>query len=89
MEQCRRELLANDVPKTRAFLRKIFVGPLKLRPNGRGYVFEVETFLLDQWILGEIGLPTICGAPGRSRTCDPRFRKPMLYPAELRAREYL
>jgi hypothetical protein len=25
------------------------------------------------------------GAPGRSRTCDPRFRKPMLYPAELRA----
>src|SRR5689334_21217824 len=24
-------------------------------------------------------------APGRSRTCDPRFRKPMLYPAELRA----
>ena len=26
------------------------------------------------------------GAPGRSRTCDPRFRKPMLYPAELRAR---
>ena len=25
-------------------------------------------------------------APGRSRTCDPRFRKPMLYPAELRAR---
>src|SRR5688572_18977197 len=27
------------------------------------------------------------GAPGRSRTCDPRFRKPVLYPAELRARE--
>ena len=26
------------------------------------------------------------GAPGRSRTCDPRFRKPVLYPAELRAR---
>ena len=24
-------------------------------------------------------------APGRSRTCDPRFRKPVLYPAELRA----
>jgi hypothetical protein len=27
----------------------------------------------------------LVGAPGRSRTCDPRFRKPMLYPAELRA----
>jgi hypothetical protein len=27
----------------------------------------------------------MAGAPGRSRTCDPRFRKPVLYPAELRA----
>src|SRR5262245_27898567 len=26
------------------------------------------------------------GAPGRTRTCDPRLRRPMLYPAELRAR---
>lgn len=25
------------------------------------------------------------GPPGRIRTCDPRFRKPVLYPAELRA----
>lgn len=25
-------------------------------------------------------------APGKIRTCDPRFRKPMLYPTELRAR---
>ena len=27
------------------------------------------------------------GAPGRSRTCDPRLRRPVLYPTELRARE--
>lgn len=26
----------------------------------------------------------IFGAPGRSRTCDPQYRKLMLYPAELR-----
>ena len=26
------------------------------------------------------------GAPGRIRTCDPRLRRPLLYPAELRAR---
>ena len=26
------------------------------------------------------------GAPGRTRTCDPRLRRPMLYPTELRAR---
>jgi hypothetical protein len=25
------------------------------------------------------------GAPGRTRTCDPRLRRPMLYPTELRA----
>ena len=28
-------------------------------------------------------------APGRIRTCDPRFRKPVLYPAELRARPFV
>ena len=25
------------------------------------------------------------GAPGRTRTCDPRLRRPVLYPPELRA----
>jgi|AVFP01.1.fsa_nt_gi hypothetical protein len=25
------------------------------------------------------------GAPGRTRTCDPRLRRPLLYPAELQA----
>jgi len=28
----------------------------------------------------------IAGTPGRTRTCDPRLRRPLLYPAELRAR---
>jgi hypothetical protein len=28
------------------------------------------------------------GAPGRTRTCDPRLRRPMLYPPELRAPFY-
>ena len=27
------------------------------------------------------------GAPGRTRTCDPRLRRPVLYPTELRARD--
>ena len=27
------------------------------------------------------------GAPGRARTCDPRLRRPVLYPTELRARD--
>ena len=30
-----------------------------------------------------------CGAPGRIRTCDPRFRRPMLYPPELRALNFV
>ena len=28
----------------------------------------------------------IAGTPGRTRTCDPRLRRPLLYPSELRAR---
>lgn len=28
------------------------------------------------------------GAPGRIRTCDPRLRRPLLYPTELRAHKY-
>src|SRR5947208_10416680 len=30
--------------------------------------------------------PSESGAPGRTRTCDPRLRRPVLYPPELRAR---
>ena len=29
-------------------------------------------------------LPENIGVPGRTRTCDPQFRKLLLYPAELR-----
>src|SRR3954471_949955 len=32
--------------------------------------------------------PRLSGAPGRNRTCDPRLRRPLLYPAELRAHAY-
>jgi hypothetical protein len=42
--------------------------------KGRGAVSEALVFL---------------GAPGRSRTCDPRIRSPMLYPTELQARQVL
>ncbi len=28
------------------------------------------------------------GAPGKIRTSDPRFRKPVLYPTELRAHKF-
>ena len=31
------------------------------------------------------GLSAVGGAPGRARTCDPRLRRPVLYPTELRA----
>lgn len=29
----------------------------------------------------------ICSTPGRIRTSNPRFRRPVLYPVELRMRE--
>ncbi len=31
-------------------------------------------------------LSDLAGAPGRTRTCDQRLRRPLLYPTELRAR---
>lgn len=34
---------------------------------------------------GTISVNDYNGAPGRTRTCGPRLRRPMLYPAELRA----
>src|SRR5690554_3146274 len=33
---------------------------------------------------GESNRPGLRGAPGRTRTSDTRFRKPVLYPSELR-----
>ena len=35
---------------------------------------------------GEAKSAESLGAPGRDRTCDPRLRRPMLYPTELQAR---
>jgi hypothetical protein len=37
----------------------------------------------------ELRPPSIVGAPGRTRTCDHRLRRPVLYPAELRAQSRL
>ena len=34
---------------------------------------------------GEFETVGVFGAPGRIRTCDLRLRRPVLYPAELRA----
>ena len=34
---------------------------------------------------GSRGVHGLATAPGGIRTCDPRFRKPVLYPTELRA----
>jgi hypothetical protein len=39
------------------------------------------------WVASVEALPRFndSGTPGRTRTCDPRLRRPLLYPAELRA----
>ena len=41
----------------------------------------VTTFSVDPKKLSDLA-----GAPGRTRTCDQRLRRPLLYPTELRAR---
>ena len=38
------------------------------------------------WFLGRLSTRAD-GRRGRTRTCDPRLRRPVLYPTELRARE--
>ena len=38
---------------------------------------------------GRLDFPNDLSAPGRTRTCDPRLRRPPLYPTELRARPTL
>ena len=43
---------------------------------------SIPCVLFDELLL--FTLPLL-NAPGRTRTCDPRFRKAVLYPAELRA----
>ena len=43
-----------------------------------------EDFLLRLLIF--IDIKSKYGAPGRNRTCNPRLRRPVLYPIELRAR---
>src|SRR5438445_383004 len=35
----------------------------------------------------DLEVAVVVGAPGRSRTCDPRIRSPMLYPTELQAHQ--
>ena len=51
---------------------------------------ERESLILNREGGDSPGMPqvrAIPGAPGTTRTCDTRFRKPVLYPPELRGRE--
>lgn len=96
-----RPRLANDslrrepsagIPGTECFdrdskgRRALRLGQAELRSNFRpvavsgGIVAEFRGPIRDFAISGQIG------APGRTRTCDPRLRRPVLYPTELRAR---
>ena len=50
------------------------------------YVHHRKTRLLPTRLPRVAPLDEECfGTPGRTRTCDPRLRRPLLYPAELRA----
>jgi hypothetical protein len=64
--------------------------PTELRPPLRccKSIHENCTMMLVKFIVHCQVLPDSHGAPGRIRTCDPRLRRPLLYPAELRARTW-
>ena len=56
-------------------------------PENRGSIANVPTSRGARETAGNSRFSARCygnGVPDRTRTCDPRFRKPMLYPAELR-----
>ena len=46
---------------------------------------RIDEHVNERFCLCGQDLPDPHGAPGRIRTCDPRLRRPLLYPAELRA----
>lgn len=54
--------------------------PAELRPP-----FKTRRHLSPSFSMLLPRLTTCFGAPGRARTCNPRLRRPMLYPVELRA----
>jgi hypothetical protein len=47
--------------------------------------FKQNFFAKRLLFLNKFYMPKLSGTPGRTRTCYPRLRRPMLYPNELRA----
>ena len=72
--------LDGPLPTQRQLLREILTGPVMLTPQARAYRFEGEV-AAERLLTGEIGYlsdrkgPESIGAPGRTRTCDPRLRR--------------
>jgi hypothetical protein len=54
-----------------------------MEPEGAAQVRGAVSLFLQQEIKSTAGVMKT-GGPGRSRTADLRFRKPSLYPSELR-----
>ena len=77
------------VLKALEWYREAFGTPIGLTEHHALCRFDARVQLGEACYLRATGAFVIggkAGAPCRTRTCDPRLRRPMLYPAELRAR---
>jgi hypothetical protein len=70
-------------PSARLAVVAVVPAPLDAEPEPTDSATSALYQRLRQDPLDERGRPSdlrLCGAPGRIRTCDTRFRKPLLYP---------
>ena len=64
------------------------MNPRRLESQSRALPTELHPPLFHYFASWQLyNMPYLIGAPGRIRTCDPRLRRPMLYPAELQAQD--
>ena len=86
---CSRNIGAAEFDAKQAAL-VVVLGPGLPRNKQKSGGQEAVTIFLDSLFCAFVGpvrstVREPSGAPGRNRTCDPRLRRPMLYPTELRA----
>ncbi len=62
--------------------------PFKIKINGAGDKFRTCYLQSHNLALSRLSYARRNGAPGETRTPDTRLRRPLLYPAELRARKH-
>jgi antitoxin component HigA of HigAB toxin-antitoxin module len=73
-------------PTPGEILREEFLEPLGISAYRLAKDIGVPQIRISEILSGKRAITVDNGAPGRTRTCNRRLRRPMLYPVELRAR---